>query len=466
MKKKRLVFVLFFLYSVVSFSQTITLKSLEKTTYNKGDTAWVTYTTSGVFDVQNSFKVELGNASGKFYEPSIYLGVKTSSVVGLDSIKIIVPDTISLFSQQYSFRIISTLPVVSAIGSQRFTFTNYPILKRCLANTPKIVAKRMELCQGDTKGYLAKAQYNKENSIQWFDGSNYFIANKISTDSIMNFKRQNEPGTWIYYAFEYDNINNCYSRPAECSFVVYSKPVVSLTLQDTVCYATHSYPVTVHPSGGVLSGYGTFSDYTFHPGHVFVNYKDTVIPITYTYADSNACIGSSSKNVYIKYIRLPSSIEMFGYLDSIPTLVAMGDKPTSIINWYSDLNKQNLVKTGSSFLPPVASLGTFTYYVTQDARGCSSDIIPIKITITDRPIVYTPITDDLQFEVFPNPVSTILHVKGIDNASVEVYNELGIKVLETNDNSSELQVQQLLQGFYFIKYKTAKTSKTATFIKL
>ena len=466
MKKKRLVFVLFFLYSVVSFSQTITINSLEKTTYNKGDTVWISYITTGVFEPHNSFKVELGNSLGKFYDPSIYLAIKPSSFIGLDSIMVVIPDTISLFSQQYSFRIVSTLPIVSSISTQHLTFTNYPITKKCLAKTPRILLKRTELCQGDQKGYLAKAQYNKENSIQWFDGSNYFIANKISTDSIMNFKRQNEPGTWIYYAFEYDNVNKCYSRPAECSFVVYSKPVVSLTLQDTVCYATRSYPVIVHPSGGVLSGYGTFSDYTFHPGHVFVNYKDTVIPITYTYADSNACISSSSKNVYIKYIRLPSSIEMFGYLDSIPTLVAMGDKPTSIINWYSDLNKLNLVKTGSSFLPPVASLGTFTYYVTQDARGCSSDIIPIKITITVRPIVYTPITDDRQLEIFPNPVSTMLHIKGIDNASVEVYNELGIKVLETNNNTSELDVQQLLQGFYYITYKTTKTTKTATFIKL
>lgn len=68
--------------------------------------------------------------------------------------------------------------------------------------------------------------------------------------------------------------------------------------------------------------------------------------------------------------------------------------------------------------------------------------------------------------IYPNPASSNLYVKNADNASIDIYNILGQKVISKSTISADesIDVSKFQTGTYFIKITTESSSKTEKFL--
>ena len=69
--------------------------------------------------------------------------------------------------------------------------------------------------------------------------------------------------------------------------------------------------------------------------------------------------------------------------EPVPDLIATGDS----ISWYDDPELSNLVHSGNAFATGQTEPGTYTYYVTQTANGCTSEADSVSLTIHPSPEV-------------------------------------------------------------------------------
>ena len=75
-----------------------------------------------------------------------------------------------------------------------------------------------------------------------------------------------------------------------------------------------------------------------------------------------------------------------------------------------------------------------------------------------------PMVDGLTVTAYPNPVSDILYIKGLEKpADIEIFNSQGAKVLENNGTS--VNTEHLAPGLYYISIKTEGKTGTFKFIK-
>ena len=59
---------------------------------------------------------------------------------------------------------------------------------------------------------------------------------------------------------------------------------------------------------------------------------------------------------------------------------------------------------------------------------------------------------DNDVTVYPNPANDVINVKGEDIQYVEIYNSIGLKVLDKNVNDSEsIDIANFTSGIYFVR---------------
>lgn len=615
--KKISLLILLFAAILQGFSQSIFINSLAKSSYCQGDSSSILFETTGLFNTDNSFKIELCQTNGTSFQNPIYIGEKTSSNVGIDSILFAFPNNLQN-TTACSYRIISSSPIIvsntifnlsllpkskfdfstfdsmycltenpvtfssltneylaefsgngiknniftpkiagegshyiycrttnthncisidstkikvtstpkpfvsfidsicnvttlniTAIGdsilwysdsslnktiykgekiqyfitdtlshaiyatqtdnnckseAQKITFT-YKIEVDsiiCYAQKPNLYTLNTTLCEGSTANYSITAHYSAINNIKWFDAQNYTIANNISNDSIMYFKNNNKPGNWIYYAYEYDSVNNCYSDvAAEFMFTVRSKPTLTMKIPDTACFAVKSYQINVQPQGGVIFGPGIDGN-ELHPEASFL--KNEYDTISYTYADSYGCIGTIKKASFIHFVNLPTLSDKTGYLDSIPQLYAFGDNFTNVVSWFSDITKP-AINTGNYYTPEINNTGIYTYFVSQKEKGCSSDLVPIELTVNTRTNTLT-ITDNNQFLISPNPARNTIFFPEIIEGQAYIYTTAGVEIQNDIFWDGKINIHKIPSGLYVLKVFANQNIYTAKLVKL
>ena len=613
--KKIILLILFITVILNGFSQTIFINSLQKNSYCQGDSTSISFEATGLFNPDNSFKLELCQSNGTSFQNPQFIGGKTSSKAGIDSISFVIPNTIQN-NNSYSYRIISTSPIVESailfnlslypkpkidltlldsvycITENPLTFTNTttefklefsgdgilnnafipknagegyhyffckttntnnctsidslririyktqkPILpfidsictsnslnikaigdsitwfvdsalsqilyfgediqyiitdtlnhtiyttqttnnckseaekisfsykqkainKLCLAKQPSLYYSSTALCEGNTNDYSITAHTNGVRNIQWFDGSNYAVVNQISKDSTMHFLKKNSPGIWIYYAYEYDSTNNCYSNTAaEYTFIVHAKPKPTMIVPDTSCFAVKSYPIAVQPQGGVLFGPGIEGN-ELHPEASYL--KNEYDTISYTYSDSYGCIGEIKKNTFIHFVNLPTLSDKTGYLDSIPQLYAFGDNFTNVVSWYSDITK-SAINTGNYYSPEINSIGIYTYFVSQKEKGCSSDLVPLVLKINPR--TNSSLLDFEKQNIYPNPATEYISFPEINSGEAFIYSLDGIEMLHELFYNDKITIKDIPAGMYILKVFANEKLFTQKFIK-
>ena len=340
------------------------------------------------------------------------------------------------------------------------------VVVKCKANIPTLDSKSMELCEGDTSTITTFARHTAIKNIRWYDASNIASANLISKDSVMIFTRKNEIGTWIYYAYEYDSVNKCYSSSAaEFSFIVRPHPVITMILDDTVCFSAKPFEIPVIPSGGTFLGPGIDETTNiFTPG--LTNAFNSKILISYNVTNDYGCMSTLLRQVFVHYVYLPTSMDMTGYLDSIPEMFAIGDDSSSIVRWYSDLNSQP-VNVGEYYKPNITALGDYTYFVSQENKGCLSDDVPITLSIVPGHSTGNDIKSikDDNIEVGPNPANKYLNVKGLSNGYAEIVSIIGSKIADVKIENGKINIESLIPGVYLLKTGKGSNKHISKFIK-
>jgi len=613
--KKISLLILLIIVIIKVFSQTISINSLQKSQYCQGDSSLISFEVTGLFNSDNSFKIELCLFDGTSYQTPIYIGEKASSNIGKDSISFLIPSNIQS-TNTYSYRIVSSSPIIesniiynlsvfpkpkinlknldsvycltenpstftsstnelkfefSGIGISNNTFTpkdagegyHYFICKTtnknncisidstrikviktlkpiipfndticasntlnikatgdsitwfadsaltkilyfgeniqylitdtlnhsiyttqtqnnckseaekisfsykpktinstCLAKTPSLYSSSTALCEGSKIDYSIIAHYNGVSTIRWFDGSNYTVANTISKDSILHFEKNNSSGIWIYYAYEYDSINKCYSSTAaEYTFIVHSKPKPTMIVPDTSCFAVKSYSIAIQPQGGVLFGPGIEGN-ELHPEASYL--KNVYDTISYTYSDSYGCIGEIKKATFIHFVNLPTLSDKTGYLDSLPQLYAFGDNFTNVVSWYSDITKP-AINTGNYYTPEINSTGIYTYFVSQKEKGCSSDLVPLVLNINPR--TNSSLLDFEQQKIYPNPAKEYISIPEINTGEAYIYSLDGIEMLHELFYNDKITIKDIPAGMYILKVFANEKLFTQKFIK-
>ena len=72
---------------------------------------------------------------------------------------------------------------------------------------------------------------------------------------------------------------------------------------------------------------------------------------------------------------------------------------------------------------------------------------------------------DAKLSVYPNPVSNVLNIRGIDNMNqIEVISVTG-SVMKKQLRSASVDVSDLNRGVYFLKVQTDKAIFTTRFMK-
>lgn len=143
---------------------------------------------------------------------------------------------------------------------------------------------------------------------------------------------------------------------------------------------------------------------------------------------------------------------------------------TSTVNWYATSNSTISIGTGTNYITPLLSAGTYSYYA--EASTCTTSTTRTEITVTVN--ICTGISntnfDNKTIKVYPNPTQNFLNIElesYIGTSYIEVVNTLGEFVMKENltTQNSILNTQQLSNGLYFLKVTQNNKQQLIKFIK-
>lgn len=93
---------------------------------------------------------------------------------------------------------------------------------------------------------------------------------------------------------------------------------------------------------------------------------------------------------------------------------------------------------------------THTYLINAIySDGCESSCDPIEVVVEPE----TNVMEQGFYRVYPNPASTVINFENIDVQQVEFFNLLGQKVLEQRGRIEKINVENLENGFYFVRLR-------------
>lgn len=194
--------------------------------------------------------------------------------------------------------------------------------------------------------------------------------------------------TGVYNYCVSQTIHNCQSVGFPVTLTIYALPNPPVSNGNvTVCQGEPVPTLSVTASGTVHWYSDVQLNNLVYTGATYATLQTN--PGTYTYyvtqTDGHLC-ESTPVTVTLTIVATPQAPQAqnqqacFG--SQIPNLTATG---TGTIKWYSDINLNNLLYTGSSFATGQSALGVYTYYVTQTLNACQSPATVVTLTISDIP---------------------------------------------------------------------------------
>jgi hypothetical protein len=143
---------------------------------------------------------------------------------------------------------------------------------------------------------------------------------------------------------------------------------------------------------------------------------------------------------------------------------------TSTVNWYASSNSTISIGTGTNYITPLLSAGTYSYYA--EASTCTTSATRTEITVTVN--ICTGISntnfDNKTIKVYPNPTQGVLtfDLESLKEPfSVEVINAQGERTAigEINNLQNSINIQTLANGIYFLRVKQGNNYQQIKFIK-
>jgi hypothetical protein len=133
-------------------------------------------------------------------------------------------------------------------------------------------------------------------------------------------------------------------------------------------------------------------------------------------------------------------------------------------NWYQlPGNVQIATNTSGIYVKPTAPA---TYVVEQNLCGTITyDTVLVMVSPTG--IVSSNIVEN-NLKIYPNPTNSILNIidskKQLQNSTIQIKNYLG-QVIFTTPFTSQINLQNLTAGIYFLTFKDKDYEKTVKIIK-
>jgi hypothetical protein len=149
---------------------------------------------------------------------------------------------------------------------------------------------------------------------------------------------------------------------------------------------------------------------------------------------------------------------------------ALSVSSTSTVNWYASSNSTISIGTGTNYISPLLSAGTYSYYA--EASTCTTSATRTEITVTVN--ICTGISntnfDNKTIKVYPNPTQGVLtfDLESLTEPfSVEVINAQGERTPmgEINNLQNSINTQTLGNGIYFLRVKQGNNYQQIKFIK-
>ena len=192
---------------------------------------------------------------------------------------------------------------------------------------------------------------------------------------------------------------------------------------------------------------------------------DNTQTTTYTFTPtSGQCATTASLIITVDSASTPTgtafqSFDVVALNDA--TIANIAVSPTNVI-WYGSLADAQL-EINSLSASAVLTNGA-TYYAVNVVGACSSEPFAVTITIT----LGTSAFDDLNFNYYPNPTSSILNIRYSKViSSVTLVNILGQTILTHSTNSTEVQLDlsRLADATYFVRVVADDKQKIIKVIK-
>lgn len=194
---------------------------------------------------------------------------------------------------------------------------------------------------------------------------------------------------------------------------------------------------------------------------------DNTTTTTYTFTPTpiaGQCLGTTTMTITVNSAAEPTG-------DAVQTITAptAGDatlediviNPTTVI-WYPTLAD---AQAGTNALPNTTVLTNgSTYYAVNVVGACSSTPYAVTVNVT----LGSDEFDDISFDYYPNPTSSILNISYTYMISeVSVTNLLGQQIMTKKTNSTEVQIDLsgLAEATYFVKVISEGKEKVVKVIK-
>jgi len=151
-------------------------------------------------------------------------------------------------------------------------------------------------------------------------------------------------------------------------------------------------------------------------------------------------------------IPTPQPIELIQNCDSTASLIVVQENDNTIINWIGP----GILGDPNEFEILISAPGEYFYSLTDVVSGCTHSTAAFQVDsigcmdsgvgINDK---YSPIV------VFPNPITDFVQIEGADEVQgIIILDQLGRKILEHNSTAQQYDINQLIQGHYFLGVKT------------
>lgn len=154
----------------------------------------------------------------------------------------------------------------------------------------------------------------------------------------------------------------------------------------------------------------------------------------------------------------PSPNQVICTPNNSTTLTVSG---TGTINWYTSPTSTLSLSTGTAFITPTLSMGTYTYYA--EAGTCTTSISRTPVTVTVSGcigITELNTSEQLHLNIYPNPTEGTFEIALEGKADLIVTNAVGqiVQQQSLSEGKNSIDMSAYPDGVYFIN-ATIKTTK-------
>lgn len=230
---------------------------------------------------------------------------------------------------------------------------------------------------------------------------------------------------------------------------------------------------------GVVNGTEFTVDMTINSGDIYViennNQNTTLVkfenPVLTTAIDYNlVCVDSvwydANNPQLINVTLFNGNLSHLNY-PSVQIVSPTGDtisNPFNFVNFFAHIGNMYQTYTDTIAVAGITDFSNYTFLVSEGFGDTTALINWCNITSVSS-------VHQNQFNVYPNPVNTVLYIQTIDGAhsyQATIYNCIGEKIAiqnSTNESLNTIDVSSLSKGIYFLLLVTERGVVTKKFVK-